>query len=148
MTVQIFQKMLFIFISIDTFKSQPLQFRFLSSRAQSNTQHLQTTKIMVCSRILILRKFQRKPFSFDFFSIIRLILHRNYKLYVFHQGRHQKLSGCRQFSDGKIFDLFFLHQSLDSPKNPISAIFTHFTQKSKFYSSATTSSNFSIKNPI
>ena len=74
MTVQKIQKVQFILISIDiqTFNSQPPQVRSPPRRCQSKTQHFFTSFqlrnhcFFPCIRILIVQKFQRKLFNFNF----------------------------------------------------------------------------------
>ena len=74
MTIQIFQKVLFNFISLDiqSFKSQPPATRFSPSKSHPKTQRLPTSielKIIVflpCIRILLLQKFQREHFNLTF----------------------------------------------------------------------------------
>ena len=54
---------------------------------------------------------------------MKLIFHQNYLLYLCDQGRHRKFSSCREFFDGRFFDLWSLHQCLDCPKFPRRATF-------------------------
>ena len=128
-TVQIIRKLLFILISLafQTFNSQPSPVLIPPSKSKLKTQDLFTSNklknhcFFSCINILIVRHFQRKPFSFSFFSVFKLIFPQNYRFYRFDQDWHRKHSTLKNFFYRKTVVLCCLHQCLDSAKFPRSA---------------------------
>ena len=95
--------------------------------------------------ILIVRSFQRN--HLNFFLAIQTLIQRNYSLFLFNQGWHQKNCSCKKVSHGRIVDSCSLHQCFASPKTP-SATSLDFAPVSNLYFSATKSSISSIMNSV
>ena len=145
LTIRKIQKLLLLMIHLDyrTHNSSKNRLNSFPSRSQPRTLNLwwairlRTTDFAPCSRILIVRQFQ-KCFYYWFISIIELIFRSNYSTDFYHQGHNGRNTNVKEDLTEKTFLSWFRSPIVESELSSLI-----LQQKNRQFSSVTTGLTFS-----